>query len=458
MILAGHRFKRIAKSSDLFVGGLPVRSLGFLAPQGFPALGFNVLNLKREWYHSRRDHLMTLSRKVQEELLERGYTRRNIARIALGAAAALPFFHEFALAQDDDAPRVRGGRGAGAFDPDVVRITSNENPMGPMKEGLEALSKVAPLAWRYGPQGDNMNLQSLLESTESVKSGYVTPYPGSGPALANLVPAFCSPTRPWVMGQPGYGSGASRGLGVKVVHVPLRKDYTHDVEAMIKMGPNAGAYYVCNPNNPTGTLTPRKDIEYLLSNKPKDAVVILDEAYIHFSGRDNMSTDLVKADKDVIVLRTFSKIYGMAGLRAGAAFGRPDLLEKLQKIGRSGNLSVATMACAAASLRASQAVLPERMAINKKNRDRAFEFMDKAGVAYISSVSNFFMMSVKGMTAEEVSKAMAAKKVMLASPGRWPEWPQHIRVTVGTWEEMGKFNDALAKVLKEGAISASAKA
>jgi len=401
---------------------------------------------------------MTLSRKVQEELLQRGFTRRHIARIALGAGAALPFFHEFALAQDDDAPRGRGrgGMGAGAFDPDVVRITSNENPMGPMKEGLEALGKVAPLAWRYGPQGDNMNLQSLLASTEDVKSDYVVPYPGSGPALANLVPAFCSPTRPWVMGQPGYGSGASRGIGVKVVHVPLRKDYTHDVEAMIKMGPNAGAYYVCNPNNPTGTLTPRKDIEYLLANKPKDAVVILDEAYIHFSGRDHMSTDLVKADKDVIVLRTFSKIYGMAGLRAGAAFGRPDLLEKLQKIGRSGNLSVATMACAAASLRASKAVLPERMALNTKNRDRAFEFLNKAGVAYIPSVTNFFMISVKGMTAEEVYKAMAAKKVMLAGPQRWPEWPQHIRVTVGTLEEMGKFNAALAQVLKEGPLSAKA--
>jgi len=154
---------------------------------------------------------MSLQPKVQDELLSRGYSRRNIARIALGATAALPFFHEFAFAQDDgDAPaRLRGVRVGGAprtFDPDVVRITSNENPMGPSKQGLEAIAKVSPLAWRYGPAGDNNDLQSLLESTEDVKSGYVLAYPGSGTPLANLMPAFTSPTRSWTMGQPGYGS------------------------------------------------------------------------------------------------------------------------------------------------------------------------------------------------------------------------------------------------------------
>jgi histidinol-phosphate aminotransferase len=253
-----------------------------------------------------------------------------------------------------------------------------------------------------------------------------------------------------VMASPGYGSGASKEIGNKVVKVALRKDYTHDVEAMIKADPNAGAYYICNPNNPTGTLTPRMDLEYILANKKKDAVLIVDEAYIHFSGRDHMSTDLVKADKDVVVLRTFSKIYGMAGMRAGIAYGRPDLLEQLAKFGRTGNLSVVTMACAAASVKANETVIPERIAINKKNRDLAFETMDKLGVGYIPSVSNFFMMSVKGMTAEQVYSAFEAKKIMLGGANRWPEWPNQIRVTVGTYEEMTKFGTVLAQVLKEG--------
>jgi histidinol-phosphate aminotransferase len=399
---------------------------------------------------------MSLSLKVQDELLNRGYNRRQIARIALGASAVLPFFHELAFAQDDgDMRRARGMRGGmRAFDPDAVRITSNENPMGPSKQGLEAIAKVSPLAWRYGPMGENNELQSLLASTEGVKEDYVLAYPGSGTPLANLVPAFTSPTRSWVMAQPGYGSGASRGIGNKVVKIPLRKDYSHDVEAMIKADPDAGVYYICNPNNPTGTMTSRKDMEYILANKKKDAILVVDEAYIHFSGRDYMSTDLVKADKDVIVLRTFSKIYGMAGLRAGAAYGRPDLLDQLAKFGRAGNLSVATMACAAASLKAGEPLLKERIAINKRARDLAFGHMDKLGVSYLPSESNFFMMAVKGMKGPEVGEAMAKKKILLAG-NRWPEWPEHIRVTVGTYEEMTKFNAALTEVVKQGPVMKS---
>jgi histidinol-phosphate aminotransferase len=395
---------------------------------------------------------MSLAPKVQEELLERGYSRRHIGRIALGAAAALPFFHEFALAQQAEAPRNRGNRAgrAASFDPDVIRISGNENPMGPSKEGLEAVAQVAPRAWRYGPQGDNTEFEALLAKTEDVPQDHVLSYPGSGSPLANLMPAFTSPTRSWTMATPGYGSGGGRGIGNKIVQVPLRKDYSHDVEAMIKADPNAGVYYICNPNNPTGTLTSRADMEYILANKKKDAILVIDEAYVHFSGRDNMSTDLVKADKDVIVLRTFSKIYGMAGMRAGMAYGRPDLLAQLAKFGRTGNLSVVTMACAAASMKANAAILPERMAINKKNRELAFEHMDKTGVAYIPSQTNFFMMSVKGMKAEQVYAAFEKKKILLGGANRWPEWPDQIRVTVGTNEEMTKFNAALDQVLQEG--------
>lgn len=390
---------------------------------------------------------MVLSRKTEEDLLSRGYSRRQIARLSMGAAAAIPFFSELAQAQ---AP-ARAGAGTGrmrAFDPDAVVISSNENPMGPCKEGIEAMAKVGPLGWRYRPQGENLEFEALLQSTEGVKAGYVNGYPGSSTPLANSVAAFTSPTRSWVMASPGYGSGAGKFVGNKVHRVPLRKDYSHDVEAMIKADPNAGAYYICNPNNPTGTLTPRKDLEYILAHKAKDAVLIVDEAYVHFAGQENYSTELVRQDKDVVVLRTFSKIYGMAGLRAGAAYGRPDLLAKIAEYGRGGNLPVTATACAAASMKVAN-LMKERIGINTKNREYAYEAMDKLGVSYIPSTSNFFMMSVKGMTGEQVGRAMAAKKIMLAG-NRWPEWPQHIRVTVGTWDEMTKFNAALAQVVKEG--------
>ena len=139
--------------------------------------------------------MSSISPKTESELRDRGFTRRGIAQIALGTAAALPFFHEFAYAQDinnPDAAPVRGarggsgggrGRGGGGggrgrnMDPDAVIIGSNENPMGPTKEGLESIAKVSPLAWRYGPAGDNNDLQGLVESTEGVKPGYATVFP-----------------------------------------------------------------------------------------------------------------------------------------------------------------------------------------------------------------------------------------------------------------------------------------
>ena len=105
---------------------------------------------------------------------------------------------------------------------------------------------------------------------------------------------------------------------------------------MIKADPDAGAYYVCNPNNPSGTVTPRKDIEYLLANKKKDAVVVIDEAYIHFSEHAQPASDLVAQGKDVVVLRTFSKIYGMAGIRAGFAMGSAGSARQASSV-RRGN-------------------------------------------------------------------------------------------------------------------------
>jgi len=398
---------------------------------------------------------MALSRKTEESLLERGYSRRQIARISLGAAAAIPFFTEFAQAQQmARATAVGAARPGGrVYDPEAVVISSNENPMGPTPEGIEAMAKVGPLGWRYRPQGENVEFDELLHKVENVKQGYVNGYPGSSQPLAQCAPAFTSPTRSWVMGSPGYGSGAGKFVGNKVHHVPLRKDYSHDVEAMIKADPDAGAFYICNPNNPSGTLTSTKDFEYILANKKKDAVLIIDEAYVHFSGTENMSMELVRQDKDVVILRTFSKLYGMAGLRAGALYGRPDLLAKVAEFGRGGNLPVTATACAAASMKNIKNMLPERMAINKKNRDYTYEHLEKMGVAYIPSVTNFFMMSVKGMTGAQVGQAMSAKKIILAG-NRWPEWPEHIRVTVGTYDEMTKFNTALDQVLKEGPAKA----
>jgi histidinol-phosphate/aromatic aminotransferase/cobyric acid decarboxylase-like protein len=243
------------------------------------------------------------------------------------------------------------------------------------------------------------------------------------------------------MGEPGYGGGAPEFIGSKTVRVPLRADFSHDVEAMIKTDPNAGVYYVCNPNNPSGTVTPRADIEYLLANKKKDAVVVVDEAYIHFSDTAKPCNDLVAADKDVVVLRTFSKVYGMAGIRAGFAMGRPDLLAKLRPFG-GGMLPITGLACATASLRAKGLVV-ERRGINKRIREDVFAFLEKKKIKYVSSETNFFMMEV-GRPGMEYARAMSEQKIMI---GRvWAAWPTKVRVTVGTQDEMNKFKAAVEKI------------
>src|SRR5579863_3964495 len=140
-------------------------------------------------------------------------------------------------------------------------------------------------------------------------------------------------------------------------------------------------------------MTPRKDLEYILANKPKDAVLVVDEAYIHFAGPENSSTDLVKADKDVVVLRTFSKIYGLAGLRAGAAIARPDLIDKLAGWS-AGMLPITGMAAASASLEQKTLVADRRMKIGHV-REETFNFLEKGKYKYVPSVSNCFMVDTK---------------------------------------------------------------
>ena len=269
-----------------------------------------------------------LSDEQKREFVKRGFSRRTFGRIAtmLTAGAALPFYNEPALAQLSrvDAP------------PDSVFINSNENPLGPCPEARDAAHKMVERGGRY-LFGEAGRVRTLLSEQEGVKLNYVEVHAGSSGPLHQAVLAFCSPTRSFVSGDPGYEAPfrAAGFIGAKVINVPLTRDYAHDVKAMVAAAPDAGLFYICNPNNPTGTLTKQSDIEWLVANKPKGSVVMIDEAYTHISGAA-FNTPLVAADKDVVILRTFSKIYGMAGLRAGAAIGRPDLLEKIVRLSHNG--------------------------------------------------------------------------------------------------------------------------
>jgi histidinol-phosphate aminotransferase len=345
------------------------------------------------------------------------------------------------MAQDAEQRMQRGMRRP--MDPDTIRISSNENPMGPCGEGLEAIAKVAPKGWRYSPNNEQGDFAKTAGELLGVKEEYIMATAGSSDPLHRSSCAFTSPTRSWVMANPGYGGGAPAFIGSKVVRVPLTDDYSHDVKAMVKADPDAGAYYVCNPNNPTGTLTKLGDIEYLLANKKKDAVVVVDEAYIHFSQDAESAVSLVAADKDVIVLRTFSKIYGMAGLRAGMAIARPDLLARMRPFSAGGFLPVTGLACATASMKVKN-LITERRSLCKQIREDTFSYLETKGISFIPSQTNYFMMEVK-QPGVDFAKAMAEQKIII---GRvWPVWPTKVRVTVGTKEEMAKFSQAVGKIM-----------
>jgi histidinol-phosphate/aromatic aminotransferase/cobyric acid decarboxylase-like protein len=328
--------------------------------------------------------------------------------------------------------------------PDAVRINANENPLGPCPEAASAIMDIVKKGGRYLYE-ETFAFTSLQAELEGLKSNYVLPYAGSSAPLHQAVMAFTSPSKPLVMGDPGYEAAdrAARFVGADTIRVPLTKSYSHDVKAMVKASPNTGLFYICNPNNPTGTLTSREDIDWLVANKPAGSVLLLDEAYLHLAGIPAAS-DLVAADKDVIILRTFSKLYGMAGLRAGAAFGRPDLLGKIQPYG-AGALPVTGMVGAIASLNASKTLVPERRKLIGDVRDDVCAWLDKKSIAYVPSVSNKIMIETK-RPGGEVFEAMLKEKVVIGRT--WPAWPTYVRVSIGTRDEMEKFKTAFAKVMQ----------
>jgi histidinol-phosphate aminotransferase len=378
-----------------------------------------------------------LSPEDARDFLKRGFSRRNFGRIAtmLTAGATLPFYNESALAQ---LSKVNG-----PIPPDAVLINANENPLGPCSEAAEAMRNIVQKGGRY-MYGLTDELARTMADVEGVKPHYVRPFAGSSAPLHQAVLAFCSPTRSYVVGDPGYEAGgrAAKFIGAKAINVPLTKDYAHDVKAMATADSNAGLIYLCNPNNPTGTLTSREDMEWLLANKPAGSILMVDEAYIHLAEGASTMVDMAAKDKDIVILRTFSKLYGMAGLRAGAAIGRPDLLDKIMPYS-AGALPVTAMVGATTSLKV-KTLVPERRKYVKEVREDTLSFLDKHHFHYVPSVSNKFMVDVK-RPGREIIEAMAKENVYI---GRvWPSWPTYVRVSVGTHEDMEKFKTAFLKVM-----------
>ena len=362
-----------------------------------------------------------------------------------GLAATFPLISEGHLAraaQQAVAPKASDDFPSPAS-PNAIMINANENPLGPCDAALAAITSIARTGGRYDSTGVEAELTAQLAAEFGLPANHIAIYAGSSEPLQFATLALTSPTRSYVTADPSYEAGmvAAKATGAQVIKVPLTPSYALDVRAMIAADPNAGVIYICSPNNPTGTLTPKDDILWALEHKPAGSILLVDEAYIHISGSPSV-IDQVALGKDIIVLRTFSKVYGMAGIRCGAAFGRPDLLAKLSFYGRNA-LPVTALAAASASLKQPDLV-PTRRKIITDTRTSTFAWLDSKGYKYIPSLSNCFMIDT-GRPGRQVMAAMRQQDVYIGRT--WPVWPTYVRITVGTPHEMQVFQTAFEKVM-----------
>ncbi len=331
---------------------------------------------------------------------------------------------------------------------DLILLNSNENPYGPFPAAMEALVEGRSFAMRY-PDYWSDALQEKLAEIHGVDPAMVVVTCGSTEVLKLAAQAFLAPGRRLVMAEPTFEAIAfyGRQTGADVVKVPVTGDHRHDFEGMAKAaGERPGLVYVCNPNNPTGVLDPKAEVENLAARVPRESIVLVDEAYFHYVEDPGYGTmlDAVKAGKNVVIARTFSKVFGMAGLRLGYAVARKELMMQMRPHQVAESANVLACAAALASIEDEAEVLRQRK-LNNDTRAYAVGEMKKRGRACIPSHTNFFCAHV----AQPARPVIAAFREEGISVGRFfPGLPEHIRVSIGSPEEMQKFVAAFDKVLK----------
>ncbi|KMS57304.1 pyridoxal phosphate-dependent aminotransferase [Sphingobium cupriresistens] len=380
-----------------------------------------------------------LQPEMEQDLIDRGYSRRQLAKVAalLGAGAA--------------AIRVTGAgaQQAAKAVAGAVRIGANECWTGPFPVAAKAAFKLVEEGNRYEPDNEHQKLFDAVASVEGIPADRIVAWPGSSDPLSRVAVAYASPTRGIVTADPTYEAIWRTGdwLGAKVTKVPLTSDYRHDVKAMLAADPNAGVYYICSPNNPTGTVTPIADIEWLANNKPKDSILVVDEAYIHWVDGPN-AAKLAATRDDVLILRTFSKLFGMAGMRLGLTFAAPSLMEKMMRYDGgqvTGMLPMTAVACGTASVTEAALIKARRAEMNAA-REKSVSHLKAKGIKVIpGSQANMFMIDW-GKPAKDMQAALLAANVQIGRS--WPIWPNVSRVSVGSMEEMEAFNAAVDTVWK----------
>ncbi|QHG24206.1 aminotransferase class I/II-fold pyridoxal phosphate-dependent enzyme [Pseudomonas sp. DTU12.1] len=344
------------------------------------------------------------------------------------------FFRNSQLFSPQSASVGSGSQGASR----AVYLNFNESPFGPLPPALDAARDSLPGCGRYG-FGAIDQLHQALALELAVPADHLTLYPGSNRALHYAAATFTGPGRSLVVATPGYPicELAARRAGADVHKVPLRKDGAHDLARMCAVE-DAGLIYLCNPNNPTGTITPHNAILQALAQKPGDAVLLVDEAYLQFCDEPSM-LPWIEQRADLIVLRTFSKIYGLAGLRIGMAMAQPQTLQRITTL-PADDVSITAAQAALASLGHGHQVAQRKQVIIRA-RNETIDWLQSRDIPCTRSQSSCFMMKV-GEQAPQIIQTLADNGVHIGRT--WPEAPEWVRVTVGSLEEMEVFKSVMS--------------
>jgi histidinol-phosphate aminotransferase len=376
---------------------------------------------------------------MRQPTLSRRRFAASLAAVA-GALAASPRVARASLARNEAS--------------DLIQLNSNENPYGPSERALRAMSESQAVAARYPDALEDEMVEAVAEHHGLPKSRVVLGC-GSAEILRLCDAAFLRPGRTVVAAEPtfetvlGY-AGVQGGLPVKV---PLDAAYRHDLAAMAKAcDARTGLVYVCNPNNPTGTIVSGDALEAFLGRVPKTAVVLVDEAYHHFVEDPSYRSMDRMLDRfpNLVVARTFSKIYGMAGMRLGYALCSEENVQKLKERGFWGNLNSAVLAAGRESLRDTAHTRELRDRMNATRRWLVAE-LQKDGRRVIPSEGNFMMIEI-GSDVKPVIDAFRERKILVGR--RFPALPTFLRITVGTQEETAAFVAALRAIVPAKAAAA----
>ena len=365
-------------------------------------------------------------------------TRRNFFRtsVAAGAAAfaatSLPLPLEALIAAQGEPKRAADHSGA-------ILLNSNENAYGPWPSLMQTMRDALTVGNRY-PDSQYEALTAKIAELHRVHGEQVMLGCGSSEVLRVCAEVFCGPGKALVQASPTFESLGwyAKTRGAEVRAVPLNERFEHDLEKMLAASEGAGLVYICNPNNPTASITPRKKIEQFVRSLPETTYVLIDEAYHHFALKspDYVSfIDQPMDDPRIIVARTFSKIYGLAGMRLGYSVATPDTAKKIRPFSSFDNVNMVVAKCGVVALNDAAGLAA---AIRRTENDRAeFERQaNKRKIAMIPSQGNFVMVET-GKPIRQVIDYFAAKNVKIGRP--FPPLETHARITLGTPSEMQIF-------------------